>query len=228
MFSKVLSLFKKTPAAEAGEEVEFRYLTKDKKNKRLKEIFSAIPRFETQRLVLRRIEEKDCDSMHEYSADAQVTKYLVWHPHATLVETRNYIYDIQKKYDNGKFYDWGLVYKPNGAFVGTCGFASIDINKNTCEVGYVLSQKYWGLGLMPEALERIVEFAFESLGFDKVEARFMEGNQRSKAVMEKAGMAYEKTERNAMYIKGGFKTVYTYSINREMFERRKIIKRQTI
>ncbi|MCL1792792.1 MAG: GNAT family N-acetyltransferase [Oscillospiraceae bacterium] len=227
MFCKVFSFLKRPRIEEsAGEktetETDFKYLPKSKKSKKLKEIFSAIPKFETERLVLRRIEDKDCADMFEYSADSDVTKYLLWQPHATLDETKKHIAELQKRYDSGRFYDWGMEYKKDGSFVGTCGFTSVDIGKNECEVGYVLSKRYWGMGLMHEALERIMDFAFGYLGFEKVEARFLDGNARSKKVMEKAGMIHEKTENKGIYAKDGYKTVYTYSITKEAFEKRRV------
>ena len=202
----------------------FSFLKKDDKSAKLanlKEIFSNIPKLETKRLVLRRIEDGDTLDMFEYSADLDVTQYLVWKPHATVAETRDHIAQLQKKYDNGQFYDWGMVYKEDGHLVGTCGFTSIDLGKNLGEVGYVLSKKYWGKGLMPEALECIMDFAFRHLGFDVIEGRFMDGNAKSKKVMEKVGMAYAKTAHRSLYVRDGFKTVYTYSITREDFEKRK-------
>jgi len=196
-------------------------MTKEKKSKKLKEIFSNLPRFETKRLIMRRIDENDCEDMFEYSIDSDVTRYLTWQPHSDINETKIYIADVQKKYETGKFFDWGLEYKQDGKFIGTCGFTSININKNTCEVGYVLSKNYWGMGLMPEALECIMDFAFNYFGFDKIEARFLEGNANSKKVMEKAGMICEKIDRNAMHIKGEYRTIHTYSITKEKFESRK-------
>jgi len=222
MFHKVFS-FLRIPRINKNSraEIDFRYMTKEKKAKKLKEIFSNLPRFETKRLILRRIEERDCDDMFEYSAEPDVTKFLTWQPHKTVEETREYITDLQKRYENGKFFDWGLVYKENGRFIGTCGFTSININQNTCEVGYVLSKKYWGIGLMPEALECIMDFAFDYFGFDKIEARFLEGNANSQKVMEKVGMACEKVDRNVMYVKGAPRTVHTYSVTKSDFESRK-------
>ena len=222
MFQKVFSFFKIPPVTKKDDfKAEFRYMTKDRKIKKLKEVFSNLPRFETKRLILRRIEYGDCDDMFEYSADQDVTKYLTWRPHENMAETRNYISDIQKRYDNGKFFDWGLVYKANGRFVGTCGFTSINLNQNTCEVGYVLSKNYWGMGLIPESLECIMDFAFSYFGFDKIEGRFLDGNINSKKVMQKTGMTFEKTDYNIMHVRGEYKTVHTYSITRAAFENRK-------
>ena len=222
MFHKVFS-FLKIPHINKndGIETDFKYMTKERKIKKLKEVFSNLPRFETKRLILRRIEDRDCEDMFEYSADLDVTRYLTWTPHATPNETRDYITALQKRYDCGKFFDWGLVYKEDGRFVGTCGFTSINLNQNICEVGYVLSKKYWGIGLMPEALECIMDFAFDYFGFDKIEARFLEGNINSKKVMEKVGMVCEKVDRNVMHIKGENRTVHTYSITKTAFELRK-------
>ena len=226
MFCKVFSFLNKPRLKEGGggeparAETEFKYLAKSKKSKKLKEIFSVIPKFETDRLVLRRIEEGDYAGMFDYSSDLDVTKYLIWKPHTDIDETKKHIAELQKRYDSGQFYDWGMVYKKDGCFVGTCGFTSVDMGKNICEVGYVLSKKYWGMGLVPEALEPIMEFAFDYLGFEKIEARFLEGNSRSKKVMEKVGMTHAKTEHKGLFVKDGYKTVYTYSVNKEAFESR--------
>ena len=224
MFHKVFSFFKIPRIVKNDDEngeIEFKYLTKEKKGKKLKEVFSNLPRFETKRLVLRRIEDDDYEDMFEYSADLEVTKYLTWQPHATVNETKEYILNLQKRYEAGKFFDWGLVYKEDGRFVGTCGFTSINITQNTSEIGYVLSKKYWGMGLIPEALESIMDFGFSYFGFDKIEARFLDGNENSKKVMQKAGMVFEKTDRNVLHIKGEYRTVHTYSITKNDFEKRK-------
>ena len=223
MFHKVFSLFKMPFASSRDVDlnIEFRYMTKEKKGKKLKEVFSNLPRFETKRLILRRIENGDCEDMYEYSADSDVTKYLTWQPHKNSSETKNYITDLLKRYENGKFFDWGLVYKPHGRFIGTCGFTSINLTQNTCEIGYVLSKNYWGMGLIPEALECIMDFAFSYFGFDKIEGRFLDGNENSKRVMQKTGMTFEKTDCSIMHVKGEYKTVHTYSITKTAFENRK-------
>ena len=197
---------------------------KEKKSRRIKEVFSNIPRFETERLILRKIREIDYIDMHEYSADSDVTRYLTWRPHANLSETKSYTNDLQKRYNAGKFFDWGLVHKEDGKFIGTCGLTTINLNRNVCEIGYVLAKKYWGRGLIPEALELVMDFAFVYLGFERIEGRFLEGNINSCRVMQKMGMVPDKVESNAFRINGEYTTVYNYYITREMFESRKYAK----
>jgi len=224
MFQKIFSFlgFKDLKINDA---FEFNNIEKDKKARKIKEVFANIPRFETQRLILRRIREIDYIDMHEYSADTEVTRYLTWQPHASLSETKNYAHDLQKRYNAGKFFDWGLVLKDEGKFIGTCGLTTINLNKNSCEVGYVLSKKYWGRGLMPEALELIMDFVFTYLEFDRIEARFLEGNMNSLRVMQKMGMVFDRIDYNLFTVRGESKNVYNYYITREMFESRKYVMR---
>ena len=220
MIQRIFSFFGFNDFAET-DEYRLRGSKKDKKAQKIKEVFMNIPRFETERLILRRIREIDYIDMHEYSADADVTRYLTWQPHKSLSETKNYTNDLQKRYNAGKFFDWGIVYKADGKFIGTCGLTTINLNTNSCEIGYVLAKQYWGMGLIPESLEIIMDFAFNSLEFERIEGRFLEGNVNSHRVMQKMGMVFEKVEHNAFYVNGEYKTVHRYYITRQMFESKK-------
>ena len=95
-------------------ETDFKNMNKDRKIRKIKEVFANIPRFETRRLILRRIKESDYIDIYEYSSDIEVTKYLTWYPHMSLKESKDYTSYLQKRYDSGKFFDWGLVCKQDG------------------------------------------------------------------------------------------------------------------
>jgi ribosomal-protein-alanine N-acetyltransferase len=222
MFRKIFSFFGSSNTKK-DDTPKLSSVDKEKKALKIKKVFSNIPSFETQRPILRRIREIDYIDMYEYSADADVTRYLVWHPHKTLDETKSYAKDLQKRYDTGKFFDWGVVFKEDGKLIGTCGLTTVNVNKNSCEVGYVLAKKYWGMGLIPEALELVMDFAFTYLEFDRIEARFFEGNANSLRVMQKMGMVFDRIDYNLFNIKGGPKNVHNYYITREMFEARKVM-----
>ena len=217
MFQRVFSFFN----LKRNNRIKLSSAEKELKSRRIREVFSNIPRLETQRLILRRIREIDYIDMHEYSADAEVTKYLVWQPHKTIEETKKYTGELQQRYAEGKFYDWGLVHKADSKLIGTCGLTTINLNKNSCEIGYVLSKKYWGQGFIPEALGIIMDFAFTYLDFERIEGRFFEGNEKSCRVMQKMGMVFDRVDYKLFHIKGEYKNIYNYYITREMFEEKK-------
>jgi ribosomal-protein-alanine N-acetyltransferase len=187
--------------------------------KKIKEVFSHIPEIETERLVLRKIVPSDAEDMFEYSCNPAVTEYLTWHCHKTQKETERYINLLQKKYALGSFRDFGVEYKPDGKFIGTCGFTSFEISENSAEIGYVLSPGYWGKEIAVEAARAVMKFGFAVFDLDKIIARHIDGNNTSARVMQKLGMSHATTYKNSFYIKNRYVTVHEYAVTkREFFE----------
>lgn len=175
-------------------------------------IFSNFPVLETDRLLLRQMLVRDRDDMYEYSCKPQVTKYLLWHEHPSADYTAKYLKYMQPKYRRGEVFDWALVTKDQNKMIGTCGFVRFDAENNAAEVGYVISDKFWGNGYAAEALGRIISFGFEELSLNRIYARHMIGNDASGRVMQKCGMHYEGIIRGSMYIKEKYCDVAQYAI----------------
>ena len=184
---------------------------------KIKEVFKNVPQLESERLIYKKIVPENAGDMYEYSKLDEVTKYLLWTPHISLTQTEKYINLLQKKYANGSFWDFGLTYRENGKFIGTCGITSFDDETETIEIGYVLSPDYWGKGLAPEAASTVMRYCFESFGAKRICGKFIEGNNGSMRVMMKRGMTLEGIYRNSMYVKGEYKTIHVYHITKEEF-----------
>jgi [ribosomal protein S5]-alanine N-acetyltransferase len=58
------------------------------------------------------------------------------------------------------------------------------------EIGYVLNPKYWGRGLIPEAVNRVIQYGFEILNLDIIWCGHFDSNHNSKRVYEKCGFIY--------------------------------------
>ena len=187
--------------------------------RRLRYVFSHSPILETPRLLLRQMKSCDARDMYEYACQEQVTRYLLWEPHTSLDETRRYLEMIQPRYRHGDFYDWALIFRSNSKMIGTCGFASIDLENRTGEVGYVLNPAYWGQGIAAEALRAALRFGFDTLKLNRIEARYMMPNVRSRRVMEKCGMTYEGCGRSLMFVKGAYRDVGICAILRKEYQR---------
>jgi ribosomal-protein-alanine N-acetyltransferase len=187
------------------------------KAQKIKSTFKDPPELFTERILLRRIVPSDAYDMNVYASREDVTRFLTWSPHAALEETHEYIEYLQGRYAAGQFYDWGIQFRPDGRFIGTCGFTSINLTQNKAEVGYVLSPFYWGRRIMPEVLRMVICFGFEQFGFDKIEARYIEGNDRSAGVMKSCGMKYESTLYRGLLVRNEYRTVHTFSVTREEF-----------
>lgn len=189
------------------------------KEKDIRHIFRNIPVLHTRRLMLRRISHGDVEDVYEYSCDPAVTRYLTWSPHPNRRYTSLYVSCLSDRYDEGSFYDWGVVLRSERKLIGTCGFTRFSPENNSAECGYVLNPRYWGQGIADEALAEVMRFGFMTLGLHRIECRFMEGNERSRRVMEKAGLKYEGMLRDALMLGVEYKTVGVCAILSDEFFR---------
>ncbi len=182
------------------------------KKEKIYRVFSHLPELTTPRLTLRKMLVSDTEDMYAYAGRIEVTRYLTWYPHPDREYTKEYLQYLGNRYAAGMFYDWAIVYEPDCKMVGTCGFTSFNCSADSAEVGYVLNPEYWGKGIAREALQRVLRFGFEELGLHRIEARYIQGNERSRNLMERVGMKFEGIMREGMLIKGNYVNVGTCAI----------------
>lgn len=183
----------------------------------LLKIFSHMPKLDTPRLILRGIKRTDLEDIYEYSSNPLTSQYLMWSPHRSIEYTKEFIELILLKYKSGEYNDWAIVDKFSKKMIGTCGFTRIDIDNSLVEIGYVINPDFWGKGIATEALKRVIQFSFEEMDINRVECKFMFGNEASLAVMKKAGMKLEGYYRDALFVKGKFHTIGIASILRREY-----------
>ena len=182
---------------------------------KLYKIFANIPKLKTQRLVLRKVSERDAEDVFEYSREPAVSQYLLWSPHKNIEYTKDHLYRIKNDYRIGKYYDWAIELNAGenkGKMIGTCGFTSFDLSNNSAEIGYVINLKYWGQGIAAEALSAVISFGFDKLLLHRIEGRYLINNINSRKVMEKCNMSYEGVLRSSMVVKGNYEDVGICSI----------------
>ena len=187
-------------------------------------LFSHIPELHTKRLLMRGLRVSDAQDMFEYSREHSVTEYLTWSPHPNLDFTREYLTYIGQRYRTGDFFDWGCVYSdPDNPemrprMIGTCGFTRFDFPSNSAEIGYVFNPAFTGRGLATEAVRRVIRFGFCELGLNRIEAKYMEGNESSRRMMERVGMTFEGYFRESMLIKGSYRTIGVCSLLKKEYD----------
>lgn len=184
-------------------------------------IFSNIPELETPRLLLRRMKASDSADMYDYARRPEVSRYLLWRPHADVAYTRRYLEYLGGRYRIGAHYEWAVIDKKSDRMIGTCGFARVDTANNCAELGYVLHPDFHGQGIMTEAAERVLQFGFHVLGLNRIEARYMIENTPSRRVMDRLGMLFEGVQRSAMLVKGSYRDIATCAILAKDYRARK-------
>lgn len=171
---------------------------------------------ETERLILRRYTVEDAEDMYEnWASDPEVTRFLSWPTHASVDFTRSLLEKWVSFYEDGKTYNWGITVKGNDHVIGN--IAVVERDERTCsyEIGYCLGRKYWGQGIMPEALRAVIKYLFDGESdLMRVYATHDLRNAKSGRVMQKAGMHFDGILRGAKKNNLGLHDTAYYSVLR--------------
>ena len=144
---------------------------------------------ETERLILRAVTVEDAEAIFAWASDPDVNKFMIYPLHENIDVTREWLKtrDISGKDE----FDLGFVLKETGELIGQGGlFYNEDLD--VWEVGYNLRKDYWGQGLVPEAIQAIIDYVDKEKGIRAIVGEFAKDNKKSKRVMEKLGMTYWK------------------------------------
>lgn len=146
-------------------------------------------RIETERLIIRTITIDDAQAIFKWASDPEVNKYMIYPLHKNIEVTREY---IKSRDINGKDeFDLGFVLKETGELIGQGGlFYREDLD--AWSLGYNLRKEYWGQGIVPEAIQAIIDVVNEEKGIKVLLGEFAKENSKSRRVMEKLGLTYWK------------------------------------
>ena len=173
----------------------------------------------TPRLVLRRLRLDDAQAIFDnWARDEQVAKYMSWSAHASVEVTKAVLSAWVSDYANENYYHWAI--EKDSVIIGTIGVHHIETAHERCEIGYCIGRKWWGMGVMTEAVAEIIRFCFEELGFYKVGAFHDVKNIGSGKVMIKNNMNLESLLKEHNIRKDGTRADVAYrAILRSDWER---------
>lgn len=168
---------------------------------------------ETERLILRRFKVSDAPAMYKnWASDSEVTQYLQWQPHVSAEATGELLDQWAESYKEDDYYQWAIVLKELGEPVGGISVVSHDDNVGKAHIGYCIGRKWWHRGITSEALSAVIDFLFDEVGMQRIEARHDVRNPNSGGVMKKCGMKYEGTMRRSDITNSGMSDASWYAI----------------
>jgi ribosomal-protein-alanine N-acetyltransferase len=145
----------------------------------------------TERLLLRRLQLEDLDDLVRFGRCERTM--------ATLggVRSAGQMRDgLQKHLNHWQqhgFGWWTMRVAASGAFAGRGGLRHVTIEgQREIELGYGLMPEFWGQGLAAEMSREALRLGFEVLGLASIVSFTLPTNLRSRRVMEKVGLRYER------------------------------------
>ncbi len=104
----------------------------------------------------------------------------------------------------------------NGEAAGGTGISpQKDYRRKNAELGYWLSEDYWGLGIMTRAIGEIVKLSFDKFDINRIFATPFETNYASHRVLEKAGFTLEARFEKNLIKNGELLDELVYAIRRQ-------------
>jgi RimJ/RimL family protein N-acetyltransferase len=146
--------------------------------------------FETERLILRKLNKDDGENVFAMRSDAEIMRFI--REPQIRRETDSWIELVSSRWQTEKIGLGAVIEKFSGKFIGWCGLWRLPETGET-EVGYALDKKFWGKGFATEAAARYLKYGFEELNFDKIVAVARPENIASRRVMERLGMTLDGT-----------------------------------
>lgn len=167
---------------------------------------------ETKRLILRKFKLEDADNMYQnWASDPEVTRFLTWPAH-TSIEITKMILNEWITHDDERQYMWAIALKDNDEVIGNISVVKIEDEIESVHIGYCISKKWWNQGMTSEAFDAVIQFLFEEVKVNRIEARHDLLNENSGKVMKKCGLRYEGTSRQSALNQNGLADMAIYAI----------------
>jgi RimJ/RimL family protein N-acetyltransferase len=150
---------------------------------------------ETNRLLLRPLKLSDAEPMFAMDNNPEVHKYLWQNPTQTIEETIKIIEFVQGQYERNNIGRFATILKETNEFIGWTGIKFVDDhvengNTNFYDYGYRLNEKFWNKGYATESSIAWLDYGFNQMNIDKMNAYTHHDNGASNHILQKVGMNF--------------------------------------
>lgn len=173
------------------------------------------PTIETDRLTLRPFRLSDAIDIQGLAGERDIadTTMTIPHPYEDGM-AEEWIAGQEAACNAGKSITLAIVLRSDECLVGAIGL-KIEREHDKAELGYWVGKPFWNCGYATEAARALLGYGFVELQLNRIHAAHMARNPASGRIMEKLGMLYEGTARQALKKWGRHEDLVSYAILRE-------------
>lgn len=174
--------------------------------------FSSFPVLATERLILRQFRPEDMDALFEMRSNMEIMNLIRREPARSKADVAVLIKKMNDEFAANNAITWAVSMKDNPDLIGTLGFWRIEKENYRAEIGYLLHPGMHRKGIMHEAMQPALDYAFHVLGLHSVEAWINPVNTASRRLAEKNGFVQEAYYRENVFFDGRFQDSVVYSL----------------
>jgi ribosomal-protein-alanine N-acetyltransferase len=172
------------------------------------------PTLHTARLRLRPFAGADADALFALHSSAYVLRYWDAPPWTQRERAERFIAACREMAEDGSGARLAIERVPDGAFIGWCGLTRWNPDYRSASLGYCLGDLAWGHGYATEAARAVLQWAFDTLDLNRVQAETDTRNVASARVLEKLDFMREGTLREDCIVNGEVSDSWVYGLLR--------------
>lgn len=176
------------------------------------EVKILITNLSTKRLMLRKMQLSDSDSLFQIWSNPEVIKFMNIDRFTDKKQVKEMILLFDKLSKENTAIRYSIIELESNKIIGSCGYNILDFENAKTEIGYEINKHYWGKGYAPEAISCLVKYAFNDLKLNRIEAKVEPENVNSIKVLKKLNFLFEGTMRKVEKSKGRFIDLNLYSL----------------
>ncbi len=167
---------------------------------------------ETERLILRPITFEDIPDIQRLAGDRDVASQTSDGEIPQPGAEEQWFKKRQEGFKKREAADFAIIHRDEGILIGAIGLGAEYKKDESMQLGYWIGKPYWNHGYCTEAARAVLKYGFEALKSHRIYSRHFTHNPASGRVMQKIGMKYEGTMREAIQKWGRFEDMVCYAI----------------
>jgi [ribosomal protein S5]-alanine N-acetyltransferase len=172
------------------------------------------PTLHTARLRLRPFSEADANAIFALQSNPRVLRYWDSPPWKERARAERFIAACRQIEQEGSGARLAIVRTADDVFVGWCCLMQWNPDYRSATIGYCLDETAWGQGFATEAAGALLQWAFDTLDLNRVEAETDTRNTASGRVLEKLGFVREGTLREDCIVDGELSDSWVFGLLR--------------
>jgi RimJ/RimL family protein N-acetyltransferase len=184
----------------------------------------GLPVLAGQQVVLRELRTSDAASLFSLLTTDEVARFIS-PPPQTLDGFEKFIAWTHRQRTAGSYVCFAVTLKGYDTAIGIFQVRQSEPGFATAEWGFAIGSPFWGTGVFQEGAELMMEFAFETLGAHRLEARSAVRNGRGNGALRKIGAVQEGVLRKSFMRNGEYLDQVLYAIVEDDWRATRAIRR---
>jgi RimJ/RimL family protein N-acetyltransferase len=174
----------------------------------------STPTLHTSRLQLRPFKDSDANALYALHSNVHVLRYWDSPPWSDRRRAERFIATCQQIAEEGTGARLAVDRLSDGVFIGWCSLTRWNPDYRSASMGYCFEYAAWGQGYATEAARALLQWAFDTLDLNRVQAETDTRNAASARVLEKLGFVREGTLREHCVVDGDASDSWVYGLIR--------------